>query len=239
MPITKENIADLVEQLRGHPGASNPISKAGAKMSKANKEMLGKVRKSAGVASDYFGKAADAHPDDENISNGMAHHAAMMSTLDKLDAGLSDAELQGSTTGKQPSDAEKTVEATDIIKAALAPLQTQLGEMQKSLEALGTDNKKLIDENAALRGQVEKLGKQPIIPKARLGGNLRPVERGSSAEAIAAAARGGDGNETIKMEDIKRDDPDAFTKALSVVRANPRSVREPEFEGGRSQIFGA
>lgn len=201
------------------------MEKRGAKMSAANKESLGKCMKSMQAAGDYFGKAATAHPDDENISNGVAHHTTAMSHLSKLASGIGD--TGGDSDDKKPGDAAspaKAAEIDDLKKSLTTEFTKQIEgvktELEKKLGEATEKAHKLEIENVRLTTQLETLGSLPIKPKAFVG---VPVDKGAHAAAIANAATGN--AEAPKIEDIKPGDPAGFNKALASVRANPQPMR--------------
>ena len=222
MAITEEQATELIALLKSEKG--DKVEKKGARFSAETKGVFAGVRKSMETAGGYFGKAAAAYPDDENMSNGMAHH---MSACMKMDSALADSHITTDLDDKDPSDAVKPAKAeevTNLVKAALAPLEKQLETLSGQLKELTTKNADLDKENAVLKGKLEVIGNQPVKPKAIIGTGFMQVNKGDAALNLHRQATGADG-EVIDVKKIDKNDPQAYQKALTAVYANPESMR--------------
>jgi hypothetical protein len=234
MPIDEKMIEQLVSELRKGATTDPKVEKKGAKFSAETKGHMSGIRKSMETAGGYFGKAAAAYPDDENVSNGMAHHMAACMKMDSVLEGFGEA----SEDGKTPSDADspaKAAQATELVKAATAVLEKQLAAKDTEIKALTEKNVALDKENAVLKGKLEVLGNQPTRPRAIIGGGFLHVDKGAGAESIHREASNG-GAETDLT--IKADDSAdvKFRKALAKSYAQPSTLRSPDFKVPGDQV---
>ena len=227
--MTAEQIA---KSILDKVAEARTVEKKGAKMSGENRSHFQNCQKAMETAAGYFGKAAETHADDSNLSTGMTHFSAGLYHMSKIDIGAAGAGEGEPVGGKEGALAPTAADAANPSKVAPSAgavpsaddirkeLEKQVGglkaDFEKQIEAIKAEaaakdaeikelTKKAHDleiENARMEERAKVNGARPTQPRAFLS----TINRGDGTTRLAAAA--GAGGNTPTAEDLKIDPND-------------------------------